>query len=294
MLCGGSFLTPAIFYKWPQLARNLVDKLSKVEAYHVENFGCRASRSDGEAIASGLRGRGLPEARDVDSAQVIVVNTCSVTAEADRSARAFIRRVRRRNPDARIVVTGCYAQRAPEELAAMDGVEAVIGNSHKRFAIEAASLRAIPDSTSSGRFLWSRDQGSGSSGLVSLSVLIPPAASSARIFVDRDFAHSELSTLPFALDARQTRPNLKVQDGCGNRCSFCVIPATRGPSRSAGLAECLDNVRRFAEGGGQELVLSGINLGRWGRDLSPALRFVDLVAAILRETQLPRLRLSSD
>jgi threonylcarbamoyladenosine tRNA methylthiotransferase MtaB len=201
------------------------------------------------------------------------------------------------------VVTGCYAQRAPEELAAMDGVEAVVGNSHKGLApglaagltVQAAALRAFPDPSIGGRSLWSRDSGGSpdGSGLVPVSSLLRASGSSAQIFVDDTFAHSELSLLPFALDARQTRPNLKVQNGCGNRCSFCVIPATRGPSRSVSFAECVENVRRFAGAGGQEMVLSGINLGRWGRDLSPALRFVELVDAILRKTALPRLRLSS-
>jgi threonylcarbamoyladenosine tRNA methylthiotransferase MtaB len=129
--------------------------------------------------------------------------------------------------------------------------------------------------------------------LHSLVPLSMPANSGVPVFVDETFAHSELASLPFAADAHQTRPNLKVQDGCGNRCSFCVIPATRGSSRSIPLTTCLDNVRRFTENSGQELVLSGINLGRWGRDLAPAQHFVDLVAAILTQTDLPRLRLSS-
>ncbi|MGB7189563.1 MAG: tRNA (N(6)-L-threonylcarbamoyladenosine(37)-C(2))-methylthiotransferase MtaB [Acidobacteriaceae bacterium] len=247
-----------------------------MEAYHVENFGCRASRSDGEAIAAGLRGQGLSEAATLDSAHLIIVNTCSVTAEADRSARAFVRRARRRNPEAKIIVTGCYAQRAPEEVAALEGVDAVIGNSHKGLAV----------------------QGTGRPGTRGFAApdLVPVSSLTRRgvpIYVDQTFAHSELSRLPFAADARQTRPNLKVQDGCGNRCSFCVIPATRGPSRSVRLETCLEDVCRFVDGGGLELVLSGINLGRWGRDLSSAQKFIDLVAAILRQTSLPRLRLSS-
>ena len=245
-------------------ARNCVDKLNKVEGYHVENFGCRASRSDGEAIAAGLRSRGLAPAPTLDSADVVILNTCSVTAEADRTARAFIRRVKRENPQARIVVTGCYAQRAPEEVAALS-VDAVAGNSHKRL---------VPD-------LAAR--------LIQISALKHPP----EIHVDDTFAHAELAKLPFAADAQQTRPNLKVQDGCGNRCTFCVIPATRGSSRSISLEECLESVRRFADAGGQELVLSGINLGRWGRDLAPARSFVELAAAILEKTELPRLRLSS-
>ena len=107
--------------------------------YHVENFGCRASRADGEIIAVELRHRGLSQALRPGKADVIVANTCSVTAEADKSARAFLRRMRRENPSARIVVTGCYAQRAPREVASLAGVNAVIGNSHKALVADIAS-----------------------------------------------------------------------------------------------------------------------------------------------------------
>src|SRR5215472_7150567 len=102
-------------------------------AFHIENFGCRAARADGEAVSERLRAGGLSEGQP-STADVVIVNTCSVTAEADRSARAFIRRTHRLNPDARIVVTGCYAQRAPEEIACLEGVAAVVGNSHKALA----------------------------------------------------------------------------------------------------------------------------------------------------------------
>lgn len=239
--------------------------------YHVENFGCRASRSDGESIAASLRQQGFSEAADFSAAHVVIVNTCSVTAEADRQARSWIRGLRRRNPAARVVVTGCYAQRAPHEIAALPGVDAVIGNSHKALVAKTAAAFAAE----------------------------PPTQPAARDFVPLaailhdDFAHTELAALPFAADAHQTRPNLKVQDGCGNRCSFCIIPSTRGHSRSVPLETCVENVERFVNRGGQELVLSGINLGRWGRDLRPSSRFENLVHAILTHTALPRLRLSS-
>lgn len=259
----------------PEVALHPVGTLSKVAEYHVENFGCRASRADGEAIAANLRHSGLAPADQPASADVIIVNTCSVTAEADRQARAYLRRVRRQNPAARLIVTGCYAQRAPHELAALPEVDAVIGNSHKSRVADIALHFASA--------LAPRNY----ENFVSLRALAP------KVLHDDAFAHTELATLPFAPDSAQTRPNLKVQDGCGNRCSFCIIPTTRGPSRSVPLTTCLDNVRRFVDQGGIELVLSGINLGRWGRDLQPALRFEDLVAAILTQTSLPRLRLSS-
>ena len=242
--------------------------------YHVENFGCRASRADGEIISAELRHRGLSPALSPARADVIVANTCSVTAQADRTARAFLRRVRRENPTARILVTGCYAQRAPQEVAALPGVHAVVGNSHKSLVGEIAQQA--------------------SAAFVPLAALRPAPA----LYVDDTFAHSDLSIPKSGLETcwwagSQTRPNLKVQDGCGNRCSFCIIPATRGHSRSLSLEACLRNVQAFAAGGGTELVLSGINLGRWGRDLTPQRTLEELVSAILLRTALPRLRLSS-
>src|SRR5579859_3217000 len=105
--------------------------------FHIENFGCRAARADGEAVGEQLRVAGLVE-REPSRADVVVVNTCSVTAEADRAARAYIRRAHRLNPEVRIVVTGCYAQRAPGEVAGLGGVAAVVGNSHKALAPQIA------------------------------------------------------------------------------------------------------------------------------------------------------------
>ncbi len=233
--------------------------------YHVENFGCRASRADGEIISADLRHRGLTPAETPAQADVIVANTCSVTAQADRTARAFLRKMHRENPSARILVTGCYAQRAPQELAALPGVHAVIGNSHKALVPELAQQAA---------------------GFVPL----------AGLYVDDAFAHSDLAMPQGGWrreESGQTRPNLKVQDGCGNRCAFCVIPITRGHSRSLPIESCLREVQAFVDGGGAELVLSGINLGRWGRDLKPARTLEELVCAILLRTSLPHLRLSS-
>jgi threonylcarbamoyladenosine tRNA methylthiotransferase MtaB len=232
-----------------------------VAEYHVENFGCRASRADGEVIAAELERLGLQPATDAGSGDVIIANTCSVTAQAERTARAYLRRARRKNPNVRLIVTGCYAQRAPDEVAALPGVHAVVGNSHKALVPEIA-----------------RD-------FVPLQTLL----------VDDTFAHSELAMPPSGWWTRtgQTRPNLKVQDGCANRCSFCIIPTTRGPSRSVSLESVLNQVNEFVAAGGTELVLSGINLGRWGRDLVPQATLAELVASILEQTALPRLRLSS-
>jgi threonylcarbamoyladenosine tRNA methylthiotransferase MtaB len=249
--------------------------------FSVENFGCRAARADGEAVSERLRAAGLAE-ESPSQADVVVVNTCSVTAEADRSARAFIRRAHRLNPTARIVVTGCYAQRAPQELAAMTGVSAVVGNSHKALAPEIALSLAVAATPARHPEL-----------LPVASIL----AGGAPIWADDRFAHSFLEEAQLAPGA-QTRPNLKIQEGCGNRCTFCVIPQTRGSSKSLSAASVLRQVAGFVAAGGNELVLSGINLGRWGRDLAveesdTRLTFAALVRQILDSTGLPRLRLSS-
>jgi threonylcarbamoyladenosine tRNA methylthiotransferase MtaB len=285
--------------------------------FHVEHFGCRAARADGEAVSDRLRLVGLSECEQ-SVADVVVVNTCSVTAEADRAARAFIRRAHRLNPAARIVVTGCYAQRAPEELAGIAGVAAVVGNSHKALTPAIAIQLAVD-----GSGLGFAAQPS----LVSIPSLIAGGKQAhAPIWADDRFAHSFLEEAQLA-PGTQTRPNLKIQEGCGNRCSFCVIPQTRGSSRSLPATAVLRQVEGFVAAGGKELVLSGINMGQWGRDLAGAtyertdrdLRYptlsaekhgkdgapsicgalgpgptlAGLVREILDRTGLPRLRLSS-
>ena len=257
--------------------------------FHIENFGCRAARADAEAIAGRLHA--LAES-EPSAADVVVVNTCSVTAEADRAARAFIRKTHRRNPAARIVVTGCYAQRAPHELASLAGVAAVVGNSHKALVPEVIFGLAQP----------ANQPPASSPALVPIqSLLTASTPPSVPVWADDRFAHSFIEDANLGathlLPGVQTRPNLKIQEGCGNRCTFCVIPFTRGPSKSLNCAVILRQVDRFVANGGNELVLSGINLGRWGRDLPPEpgspRTLASLVQAILDQTDLPRLRLSS-
>ena len=261
--------------------------------FHVEHFGCRAARADGEAVGSRLRAAGLALGDPAD-ADVVVVNTCSVTAEADRAARAFIRRTHRLNPQARIVVTGCYAQRAPQELSAMAGVAAVVGNSHKALASEIV-LSVMDDARQHSAGLVSPSFVS----LQSLAATSAPGTAQrhAPVWADDSFAHSFIEEAQLA-PGEQTRPNLKIHEGCGNRCTFCVIPQTRGSSRSLPHDAVLRQVEGFVAAGGNELVLSGINLGRWGRDLlaepgTPAQTLAGLVREIVERTGLPRLRLSS-
>lgn len=263
--------------------------------YHVENFGCRASQADGSAISAELGQLGMAQAGSFATADVLVLNTCSVTEEADRQARAYVRKAKRLNPKVRVLVTGCYAQRDPAEVTALPGVDQVVGNSHKALVAEiAASMAGVTIASQEFRRAPGRPQ------IVSVEALLK----SGTTLADDLFAHSELALAGPGAIPGHTRPNLKVQDGCGNRCSFCVIPQTRGGSRSVPTHKILDSVRAFAANGGQEMVLSGINLGRWGRDLAAPAdqpagqckqpeRLEELVEAILLQTDLPRLRISS-
>jgi threonylcarbamoyladenosine tRNA methylthiotransferase MtaB len=226
----------------------------------IQTFGCRASQADGAAIAASLEERGWSAVSSPNAADLVVLNTCTVTHAADIDARRFVRGIHRDHPAAKILITGCYAQRASQELTTIEGVNWVVGNSHKT---------QIPDIVS-GREEYH--------GQVFLS----------DISAQRDF----LATPVRDIREDRTRPNLKVQDGCSNRCSFCVIPSVRGRSRSAPLTNILEQIRHLSQSYA-EVVLSGINLGRWGRDLPERWRFADLLGAILRETDLRRLRISS-
>ena len=257
-----------------------------VSGYYVENFGCRATQADGAALERQFEELGLSRASNSSQAAIVVLNTCTVTAAADQDSRAAIRRIQRQNPEASIVVTGCYAQRAPREVAALQGVTCVVGNSHKHELAEIALTRVRKNNyvgtAAHGCPVERSSTAHSASTFVSLdSVTWPrelPAVRSQRpttnaqrpIFVSDIFAHTELLAAPvFDAANERTRPNLKIQDGCDNRCSFCVIPYVRGQSRSLETDRILREVNTLVNSGYREVVLSGINLGRWGRDLRP-------------------------
>ena len=312
--------------------------------FYIENFGCRATQADGAALERQFLERGLERAGAARDAEIVVLNTCTVTEGADKDARASIRRLQRVNPDCRILVTGCYAQRAPEELAALPGVTWVVGNSHKHQAAEIATSPSVgfvslAQLSVSDRSLAGEDRVVGRQSLVvgeqepsGAAVSSQPSESNRerpttddqrlnpprerppsdahKVIVGDIFAHTELLAAPvFEAANERTRPNLKVQDGCDNRCSFCVIPYVRGQSRSLPSERVLGEVRTLVGAGYREVVISGINLGRWGRDLGSSSQFsvlgsqlrlttgdqrlVDLIRAILSQTSLAKLRISS-
>ena len=233
-----------------------------MQKFVIRNFGCRASQADGAALESMLAQKGFEPASEPAAAELIVLNTCTVTANADEDVRQAVRRVHKDNPAARILVTGCYAQRAPEEIANLPGVAWVVGNSHKS---QIPELVGVPDGVDYH----------------------------GQIHVGDIFEQKEFLSAPIEEAAGdRTRPNLKIQDGCNNRCSFCIIPSVRGRSRSASAERVIEQVRVLSRKY-REVVLSGINLGRWGREPGFGVRLAGLVRQLLDETEIDKIRLSS-
>jgi threonylcarbamoyladenosine tRNA methylthiotransferase MtaB len=269
--------------------------------FQLLNFGCRASQSDGAAIKRQLLESGLQEAEDITASQVVVLNTCTVTARADAEVRQLVRRIHRANPRCRILVTGCYAQRSPAEIAPLGGVAWVVGNSHKH--VIADLLRNQESEV--------RSQESGAPGQTKIVQVKPceraPGASSATFDLPVLPAPPETPPQPAVLVGEiaeefhfapvfpddRTRPTVKVQDGCNARCSFCVIPSVRGRSRSLAPEKVVEQVRELQQSGYKEIVLSGINLGSYGRDIDRRITFLSLLEKLLAETAIARLRISS-
>ena len=243
--------------------------------FNIKNFGCRATQADGAGIAADLAARGLHRTEDPTVADVVVLNTCTVTAEADRDARQTIRRIHRENPGAEVLVTGCYAQRSPQEVSALQGVKWVVGNSHKHEIGELIAPRLV-------QIHGALPQKHAYHGeIVAGATLVGDVANLRTV-----------PSMPVGDPLGRSRPNVKLQDGCDNRCAFCVIPSVRGRSRSA-TAEAVIREIRALEDRFPEIVLTGINLGRWGRDLDGRPRLVKLLREILAETSVRRVRLSS-
>jgi threonylcarbamoyladenosine tRNA methylthiotransferase MtaB len=261
--------------------------------FSIENFGCRATEADAAALRHGLLTSGLMLVGDRCSADLVVLNTCTVTAAADSQTRDAVRKIHHANPGARIIVTGCYAQRAPEEIAALEGVAWVIGNSHQTEIPGVARELIAQSSTEIGS-----TSPAAKTDFVPVSLLavgqMSLARGPAKILTGDIFAQTSVQIAPATVvEGDRTRPILKIQDGCNNRCAYCVIPFVRGRSRSLPPDIVITEVRKLVASGSREIVLSGINLGAYGRDLSPRAGLSDIVHRILEETPLEQLRLSS-
>lgn len=212
---------------------------------YLEALGCRLNTAEVESLASEFSGAGCEVVTNPRDADIVVLNTCAVTAQAARKSRHRARALRRLNPKAEIAITGCWATADPGRVQALEGVRWVLPNASKSELVwHTIGVRASPTP-------WSPAQ----------------------------WGH--------------TRAFLKVQDGCDHHCTYCVTRLLRGPAHSRPLAEIVTSVRELVRNGAQEVVLTGVSLGSYGSDLSPSVHLSEMVRAILRETDVPRLRLSS-
>ena len=236
--------------------------------FYVATFGCRTNQADSAAIRDQFLSREFEETDGPKQADVIVVNSCTVTHRSDQQVRQLTRRLHRENPAARIVLTGCYAQRSPETLATLSGVSAVIGNSHKD------QVAAI--STGNGEV-----------------ASLPGHAELAAVFRD-DFAKARsIPAAPATQTGGRTRPFIKIQDGCDAKCTYCIIPQVRGPSRSVPPGSILEQCRELVEVGFKEVVLTGIHIGTYGMYLEPRYSLDRLLREMMDLPGLQRIRLSS-
>jgi threonylcarbamoyladenosine tRNA methylthiotransferase MtaB len=216
--------------------------------YSVITFGCRVNQADSLGFEEELLRSGA-SASSPEDADLVVVNTCSVTASADQGARQTIRRIARANPDARIVVTGCYATREPEQIATLPNVFRVVANDEKPALIPLAVVERQPDTTTAARF---------GDGDDSCGASIEPGL------------------------AGRTAFTLRVQTGCAEACSYCIIPTTRGRPLSRPLHEVLHEIERVAAAGYKEIALTGVHLGSYGRDLATPTSLFELLSALER------------
>ena len=224
-------------------------------------LGCRYNRLESAELAHELGQAGYAQAAEGEGpADVVVINTCAVTSKSAASARAAIRAARSGHPGARVVVTGCYSETSPADVASVEGVDLVLGNTEK-FSM-AAALKRLEDNPGQG----------------------------ALVLADHGPMPSTLAVRPVTGMSGRTNAYLNVQSGCDDLCSFCVVRLARGKSRSAPAAELVEQVKRLADSGIREVVLSGINIGQYQ---DGAMDLATLAEAILLETDIPRLRFSS-
>jgi len=226
----------------------------------IVTLGCKVNQYESAAMAGLLQAAGCRLVPFYERAEVYIINTCTVTAKADYESRQLIRRAERQNDKATIIVTGCYAQVAPQEVASLPGVCAVVGNREKSHIVN---------------LLFRENKGSTS------------------VFVS-NLREEILFNTPSVLNfPGRTRAFLKIQDGCDNFCTYCIVPFARGRGRSLPITEVISRLRALTQVGYREVVLTGVNLSAYGRDLKPTVNLLSLLQEMAKEKNLPRIRLSS-
>ena len=236
-----------------------------MKTFTIKTLGCKVNQCESEAIKNALLESGQRFSCDANGdADVVIVNTCTVTRKAAMQSRQAVRQAIRANPGARIVVTGCHAQIASEELAAIEGVDLVIGNKEKH-RLPGRILETLPE----------------------------PVGDDARVQCPDIARVNQFEILPSIAHGGRTRPFLKIQDGCNAFCTYCIVPHARGRSRSLPMAQVLDQVKSLGQMGYREVVLTGIHIGCYGADLESAVSLHDLLCRIRDAGSIDRVRVSS-
>ena len=233
-----------------------------MKSYKTITLGCKVNQCESAALGHLIEAEGYSRSGKGDSASVVIINTCTVTGKAAMQSRQAIRQAIRNHPAAQIVVTGCYAQTAPKEIQAIEGIDLIVGH-HDKLGI----ARMLAETGSSSQ--------------------------SARIVRRGIGQPCEFSSMPSVAFESRTRAFLKIQDGCNTRCTYCIVPYARGSSRSMPTDDVIEHVHRLVKEQIKEVVLTGIHLGAYGEDLSPGTSLAAIVEKMLKETAIDRIRLSS-
>jgi threonylcarbamoyladenosine tRNA methylthiotransferase MtaB len=227
----------------------------------IHTLGCRTNQLESSVIMSEFYNNGWDIVKFDNVADIYIINTCTVTGKSDSSSRYYIRQAKRTNPKAKIIVTGCYAQTSAEEISQMKEVDLVIGNSQKVNIFEIVN-----------------SQGFDFENKIQVT----------DIMEENSFLNKNVMTV-----SSRARANLKIQDGCNYRCSYCIVPYARGKSRSNSLENIIEQAKEIANQSYKELVISGIHLGQWGIDLSPSNTLANLLKELEKMENLNRYRISS-
>lgn len=244
-----------------------------MKSYRIVTLGCKVNQCESESLGAALCNAGFRQARESGPADLCVVNTCTVTGKASMQSRQAVRQAVRANPGAFIVVTGCYAQTESGAVAEIDGVDLIVGHGDKHRIVELVQTRLAempPDEKT------------------------PPPEHPGPFIVRRDVRKTRtFRQMPAAPASSRARPSLKIQDGCDAFCTYCIVPHARGRSRSMPVQEVMAGIERLAADGFREVVLSGIHLGCYGRDLSSPASLLELLRRIDGQAPIHRVRLSS-
>ena len=224
------------------------------KSFKIFTFGCKTNRQESDFIAQELKKIGYVELSKDESTDLIIINSCTVTSTADDEILYFVRKLKRKEPNSKIIFTGCLAQVDFENLSKDNNIDLILGNSEKLKIIDYLEKE--------------------------------------KIFVEDLMQKTNFDEFKLSTTSR-TRATLKIQDGCNNFCSYCIIPFARGKSRSSKLENIIANIKEYVGNGYKEIVLSGIHLGLWGEDFYPQLKFVDLLREIEKIDGLGRYRIGS-